>query len=656
MSPIRCLGLAIVAMTISAGPAWSQGNGATVDEGLESAFLYVDVQNGNDNNPGTPSQPLQTIGAASSIAQANSDQGIGTRVIINPGIYRESLTISGFPTTSSAPVTFEAALNGTVIVSGAQQYSGWQVYSGNNGIYTHSWSYAWGLCPYLLDDPPAPDVVMRREMVFFDGWPLTQVMSLSAMNVATFYVDETGGTIYIWPPDGANVNAADIEVAIQPAVWTVSGSNYLVMRGLTFGYANSCRENGAVMVGGISTPSSNIEFDSDSFRWNNAQGLNFQPTVSNFTVQNSTANHNGESGFQVTMVTSGLMQSDEASFNDWRGAQGIYYNYNSGGAHFYQMHHLTINDLSLFYNLTYGTHFDTDNADVNITNLVASQNLLVGALIERNEGPFTFTDSSFCNGNPLSSSLTNVGLDIRTSQDITITASNFVGNAYDFFVNGYTGGFWITNWETGQDILLHVQDVAMSNNVFVNSAGQTLFADPLLDGSDWTDFQTTFTSDYNTWWNASNSEPFTVPVPKTSTRENFQGFQGTTMQDQHSVFQAPSGNPAAACWEAPDMVDYWFLAPYNTAAVTVNAGQSASWTASVVPLRFNGTVQLSYDGIQYIPGATAAWSVGTISPNGTSTFTVTTSSSTPPGTYQVTMIGTSGGLLTRTIAALLIVQ
>ena len=76
----------------------------------------------------------------------------------------------------------------------------------------------------------------------------------------------------------------------------------------------------------------------------------------------------------------------------------------------------------------------------------------------------------------------------------------------------------------------------------------------------------------------------------------------------------------------------------------------------MVPLGLKSTVsaQLSFDGVQNIPGATASWSPGSITPNQSATFTVNTSASTPAGTYQITLFAQAGSL-THTLVVLLIV-
>src|SRR5215831_4563352 len=138
---------------------------ANVNEGLETAFLYVDAVKGSDSNSGSQSSPFKTIGKAASVAQTNNQGGIGTRVTINPGTYRESISLTHNKKDTSLPITFEAATNGTVIVSGGTLYTGWAKYSGNSSIYTNGWLNDWGTCPQLWSCPFQQEIMMRREVV-----------------------------------------------------------------------------------------------------------------------------------------------------------------------------------------------------------------------------------------------------------------------------------------------------------------------------------------------------------------------------------------------------------------------------------------------------------------------------------------------------------
>jgi hypothetical protein len=655
MNSSRKVILSVCAMMLAVSlPGWCQQYGANVNEGLETAELYVDVANGSDSNPGTASQPLQHIATAAGIAVTNNQNNIGTRVIINPGVYREVVSLNSTPNMTNVPMTFEAAINGTVMVSGAQQWTGWKPYSANNNIYTNPWPYAWGLCTPGSQATPWPNIVMRREMVFVEGRLLTQVMSLNEMTVSTYYVDETGGTLYVWPPSGINIYAADVEVSVNPTVWTITGFSNVVVRGMTFEYANSCRENGAVLVEGpTNNPVSNVLFDTDSFLWNNSQGLNFQPVLTEMTVQNSIANHNGEAGFQGSHSNYVVFQNNAASYNNWRGGWGAYYNYNSSGAHFYEMHEMELIDLGLYYNLTYGMHFDTDHQNITVNGMVASENYLSGNLIERNEGPFDISYSYYCNGNPVSSTLSNLGMQVRDSEYVTANNDYYVNNAAgDVYVNGITGGYQVTNWESNQTTTVVSSNLTLTNDVLEAGAGQTLFFDGYV--WDWPYFQPTFTSNYNTWWDGANSQPFTIVSGNGTENVNFAGFQAATGQDQASVWAEPAGNLDSGCMQEPDMVDYWFITPFDLGEQTINAGSSAVWPVSIFPLRFQGNVTLSYD-VSMVPGATASYGTNVLTPNGTTNFTVQTSSTTPAGTYQVVMLANSGSM-TKEMTVLLVVQ
>ena len=65
---------------------------ANVNESLETANVYVNGTTGSDTNPGTESKPLKTIGAAVSMAITNNHNSIGTKVTVDAGTYRESIT------------------------------------------------------------------------------------------------------------------------------------------------------------------------------------------------------------------------------------------------------------------------------------------------------------------------------------------------------------------------------------------------------------------------------------------------------------------------------------------------------------------------------------------------------------------------------------
>jgi len=630
----------IIALLLFASMGWGQ---AQVNEKLETAFIYVDVNTGSDSNPGTASQPLKTIGAATSKALSNNHQGVGSRVIINPGTYRESISMGKNVRSTSLPITFEAATSGTVFVSGADVWTGWTPYSGNPNIFTQAWPYQWGECPGSRNSPIEQEIVLRQEMIMVNRTPLTEVLSLTAMRPGTFFPDETNATVYVFPPAGTNMTTATVEVATRPNLFTDYGQSYLVLRGLTFKHANSCRQNSAVTIFGT-----NVLIDTDSFRWNNAEGLGLI-SLQNFTVQSSVANHNGEAGFFTYKVKNGLWDSDTANYNNWRGAQGAYYTWDSGGGRFFLQHHGNFNNFTALFNQSAGVYFDTDNANIAFSSLVHANNLF-GFRVEKSEGPTTISGSYFCGNNPLGVSYDG-GFDNRDSTGTTLTGNVIFGNpGSQIALNGILGGYSVTNWETGQVYDLVNENLTLSQNTIAGSA--QVFYDGYLGSTDWSTFASTLVSDHNTWWADTNTSAFTVPTPQSGTTLDLSGWQSQTGQDMNSSWTSSASPPA--CNVQSQRRDFWLLATTFSPVTASPSGQAAFGLVTLPLGGMTGTVNLTVDGVPAIPGATASFSPSSITTSGSSVLTLNTSPSTPPGTYPVTIIGNSGNV-TRTVTVSLVV-
>src|SRR5438445_882123 len=627
--------------------SWGQ---ATVNESLETANLYVDAVTGSDSNPGTKTKPLKTIGAAAGIAQINNWASIGTKITINPGTYRESLALTHNKKDTSLPITFEAATTGTAIVSGGTKYKAWVAYGPNPSIYTNSWLHDWRVCPQLTSCPYQQDIMMRKELVAVNGTVLTQVLSFAQMQQGTFYVDEQGAQIYVWPASGTNMSTATVEVAESPTLLTIHHKSNIVVHGLTFQYANTCRASAAVLVDGDST---NILFDKDTFQWNNSQGLSITTPTTYFTVQNSVSQHNGDSGFQEATTKYGLWQSDTTSYNNWRGAQAGYYACNGAGLHGWEVHNDTIDGLTTSFNQTYGIHWDTDNKNITTSGIIATGNLMSGVFVEKNEGPVTFDKGYFCNQN---SGMGVGGLVLRNSEGVSLTNSVLTNNyPSQIMVIGQKGGISVTNWETGKSKNLVTQNFTNKSNVIRGiGSDQLVFKDSYLDALDWTTFQTTLVSSSNTWWNASNSTtPFVVPEPKAGTKEDFIAWTLSTLTDATSTFSKPQSGVASACNLTPVGTDFWLT--IDKASQSVSKGKSATFNLTVTPLNFTATATLIVDGVSEVKGLSSTLSPSSISTSGTSVLTVTVASTTASGTYSITVLANSGSM-TRTVTTQLTVK
>jgi hypothetical protein len=632
---------------IWAGMALGQ---ATINEGLESSYIYVNGTTGSDSNPGTESEPLKTIGAAASMAETNNHNNIGTRITIEAGTYRETIKLTHSSKDTTMPITFEAASGATVVVSGATVYTGWTEYSTNKSIYTTSWNYNWGTCAQLSSCPYQQDIMMRQELVAVNGTVLTEVLSLTQMLQGTFYVDESANLLYVWPASGTDMSSATVEAATSSQLFTIDHKSEIVVRGIIFQYSNSCRGDAAVLVQGAST---NILFDTDTFQWNNGQGFRISNPTTYFTVENSVSQHNGDAGFQEANTQYGLWQSDATSYNNWRGAQSAYYACNTAGLHAWEAHNDTFTGFTSSFNEGYGIHWDTDNVSISTSGVNSTGNLLSGIFVEKDLGPVTFNDSYVCNQ---TSSFAVGGLVLRNSENVSLTNSVVMNNSpAEIILIGVKGGIEVTDWVTNKKTNLITENFTNTGNTIQgNSSGQVVFQDSYLNDADWTDFQTTLVSSKNTWWNPDNSStPYVVPSPRSGTEDDFSSWQSVTGQDSNSSFKQPSGNPGASCDLIPVGTDFWIT--IDNAALTVKPGKSATFNLTLTPLNFTGTATLTLDGISEVKGLSATLSVSSIKTSGTSVLTVTAGTTTKAGTYSITVLSNSGSI-TRTVTVQLTVS
>lgn len=621
-----------------------------MNESLETADIYVDTKNGSDSNNGSKTSPLKAIGASVTMALNNNHANIGSRVIINPGTYREAAVISGGGNQSTnLPMTFEAATNGTVFVSGADLMTGWTTFSGNSKISQNNWPYDFGICPNAGSNAPfEQEIVLRAEMIVVNGTPLTQVLSLTSMLPGTFFVDDKAALVYVYPPSGTNMSTATVEVATRPSIWQISGQSNIVVRGLTFQYANTCHGTSAVEVDG----NTNTLFDTDSFLWNNAMGVAFN-SAEYYTVQNSVAHHNGELGFHSHQAKYDLWQSDMANYNNWRGVQGAFYTWDTGGAKWMWDHTGTYKAVSTLFNQANGVAWDTDQETVTVAGLVSADNLGNGIQIEKSEGPVTVTNSDVCYNNSIGITQRG-GIVVRNSEGVTISGTAMYDNGTNqLAVVGQPGGIQIANWETGQSYNLLTMNLNSSANILYSTV-PSVFSDSYLGGADWTTFVGTLKSNLNAYYAGSNASvgAFAVPTPVSGTLVDFSAWKSLTGQDASSNWT--SANAPAACSVQAVGQDFW-LATNTYDGATVDVSGHATFNVNAFALAgLTGNIALTSDGISSVPGLTASFSPSTITTTGSSVLTVAASPSTVPGTYPVTILGNQGNI-TRTITLSLVV-
>lgn len=608
-----------VAATLVAAPSsFAQAN--VVEN--EPASIYVDANQGSDSNPGTISQPLKTVSAGEQKAMSNIAQGIGTRVMINPGIYREYVKVTPRGSTG-APVTFQATQPGTAIIAGSDVMTGWG--SDGNGVYSHSWPYHFGCSTPGHLPSGTTAIALRQEMVFVNGNLLTQVLSRSAMQAGTFYVDTGRQQVYIWETSGADPNRSTVEVSARVHTMDIDSVPNLVIRGLVFRHGAPCVNDDSVNV----NSSNNVLIDNADFEWNNFGGFGFHGS-NNLTLQNSVAAHNGGNGLQSWKNKNLLVQFVESDYNNWRGAMGNMYDYGMGGFKFMMTHGATVKQYFAYHNQAQGLWFDTDNKNIAVSNATLIGNKVANLQVELNIGPVSVSNSTLCYG--------EVGVNLINSTYLSLTGSILYGNGGSsahtrpqFYLEGKQGGRNFTDWETGQYHNVISSNISFSGDVFEDAGAYQYVFGTYMMGSDWAPFVSTLHSNSNSWYDSATSNAFAMP----GKHIDLPGWRGATGQDSASQWSAPATVANTCAASAPNVADFHLSAEGKNYATS--RGQ-ATIDLTVKPLGVN-TVNLTTG--QLPTGVTASINASSTT-GGHPTVTVRASPKAVSQTVPLTIYGRSG--------------
>lgn len=591
----------------------------------QSTYIYVDAKAGSDSNSGAQSSPFKTIQAAINKADTDNQNNIGVKVIVNPGVYRESVTIGNYKSTGAA-LTVQAASTGTAIIAGSNVITNWA--NAGGGIYSHVWTESLGWCAIPSGWPTTfAKIALRTEMAFVNGNPLTQVMSHADLRPGTFFVSDAGSMMYIYPSSSVDVSTASVEAAVRPNTLTISGRSNVVVRGLVFRHAATCmNEAGADIVG-----STNVLVDSVQALWNNWTGLGVYSS-NKFTIQNSVSSHNGGLGFITAMDQNALLSYNESDYNNWRGAQAALFDWGMGGTKLMYMRSTTVQNHFSYNNLGQGLWFDTDNKNITVNNATLSGNVMSALQIEANEGPITIENSHIC--------WSGAGVNILNSQSLSIKNNTLYNNSgtgiYDgaeIFVAGFAGGHPITDWVTGEAYNLLTTGTVLTGNTFEDaSTGQHVFG-TYLGGNDWSQFANTLSAGTNQWYDPSTANNFMIPSGKLV---NLQGWQSVVTTDYTSTWAKPSTSPVTACTApAPSFTD--FSLSLDRESYAMSAGKAAAH------LRVNsfgyGTVTLALSGLP--AGVTATLSSNSLV-SGPVTITFSASTSVTSKVVPITIWASSG--------------
>jgi len=506
---------------------------------IAAAEIYVDSTRGSDFYPGTREQPVKTMEKAFRLARANNSRNIPTRILINPGIYREAKVWVTSGQETDSPITIMASISGTVTISGSDVWADWQPDRQNPNLLIHQWPYQWGLCPLPRGWPSVQDIVRRREMIFVNGELLRQVLSLSEMREGSFFVDELNARVYIRVPPGTDVQTATIEVAVRPELLRFQGKSNLALRGLKFVHANSCFSKAAVAILG----GSNNRVEDSEFTWNNWTGFSAGASLT-FAVRRVIANYNGGPGLEGYVLNDTVFENVEVSHNNWRGAQGNFYGWAVAGAKLMRIHGGSFTRITAIRNHTRGIWFDFDNRDIVVDHLFTAQNERDGIFLEASQGPITILNSRIC-GNGTFGVLTS------NSSWVKLKANIIYGNTRSqIFVGGEREGRRVDDRETHAQYTLLAEKWIVNQNVIIGMSSTAALIGTHQTKRNWNVFLTSLTSDQNTWYSPNGQSAFQMHAENSGDSPmlvEFASWRRATGQDGASVFGRPAIDPATAC-------------------------------------------------------------------------------------------------------------
>ncbi len=421
---------AAVSVTISGAPA-----GQT---------FFVDP-NGSDSNAGlSSSAPLRTISAAANKAQA------GDTVLIDPGTYREAVTVphSG---TSAAPITFKAVQAGTVFIDGADPIGGWSASGSSNPIFTTAWNhdFFWsGTTRYHngFSTDGTSTTTGYAEQFLYNGQPLTQVLSASSLTAGTFSINYSARTVSVWLPGGATPTSGNMLASTRNHLFTPASASvqYIRVDGLVMQHAANFAQAQAVQT------ATGWRILNSTVQWVNTGGIGTKG--SDVLIDNVHALHNGQIGIGGSGVNV-LFVNDETAFNNYKQFSAFG---EAGGGKYAQGDGLYFDGYNAHDNIGPGLWLDYKNTNYVVMNSYIHDNKPrvasyegVGLLIEVSDGPGRVDSNTIYNN-------TGAGLDICESMNVTVL--------HNTFANGYLELRDMTNRAP-----YHIQNERIINNYFKNA-------------------------------------------------------------------------------------------------------------------------------------------------------------------------------------------
>jgi hypothetical protein len=212
-----------------------------------AATYYVDqnASSATDTNPGTKERPCKTIQAGVEKLAA------GDTLLISPGIYRETVTVTKSGT-EDKPIVIAAEKKGTVTVRGSQVVSDWKKSGEDAHIWVHDgWDKSFGAWTEEAIKGGDTDTMnfsskCSWNQLFVNGALLKEVACKERRGQGTFYVDKGGKQVHLWPSDDKDPRASTVEITDRARLFVLEKARHVHLKGLAFEHCANAAQQGAV--------------------------------------------------------------------------------------------------------------------------------------------------------------------------------------------------------------------------------------------------------------------------------------------------------------------------------------------------------------------------------------------------------------------------
>ncbi|NND70188.1 MAG: right-handed parallel beta-helix repeat-containing protein [Rhodothermales bacterium] len=493
--------------------------------------IYVDANNpvSTDQNAGTVNSPLLTVQEGVRRARENKRRNVASVVIINPGVYRETVTLAWTnrpenQPDNATPILVRASESGTVRLTGSDIWEDW-TYRDDTRVLEHEWLFDWGEF-----DPgwELQGLAARREMIFVNGDRMLQVDEPVLVEDYTFFVDEMNDVIRLKLP--AKILATDptIEVAVREVVWDQRYENNVTIDGIRFDHAATPWKGGqgAVRV----TWSRNVEILNSEMHQNNWAGL-YVGQSDTVSLGNVAMNDNGGQGWNTWRVRTFSSTDTETSYNNWRGALSGFKGWSVGNK-LESMHGVSIRNHIARGNHSRGLWLDYDIQDAILDSLLIENNEGDGIWLEANPGPIAITNSKVLNNG-------ESGIRTTFTENVTLENNLLASNALRQIEIAGKDKRWVRDFVSQERLHLTVRNWTVRSNEL--SGGENLIGVASnVRYKEWEEFTSTLTADNNRY--VSDKMAAFLVLNKTlsfieaRSREDFRGWRDHTGQDSNSSF------------------------------------------------------------------------------------------------------------------------